>query len=184
MNNPYIGITDFTNAEQVRDMLSVFTHPHRRLHVGVMMSYKTLHGISSKNTGVFPENTMIRDIFFPHKQLMCTVHYVDFNRGKTNLVRYPLENAIGFGGPHMNALQLDMTWPDPSAVADAIAASGKISRSFSKLVPLHLMRSIMISLPYCKNCSSTRVSSPMFYSTKAWVKDCLLTMNFLLPTFE
>ena len=49
---PYVGITDFTNYGQVQHMLEVFQsnlkrEQDRRLHIGVMMSRKTLNGIAS-----------------------------------------------------------------------------------------------------------------------------------------
>jgi hypothetical protein len=59
MRIPYVGITDFTTFEQVKHMLTVFNKnleqgQSRRLHVGVMMSYKTLHGMETKWTEAFP----------------------------------------------------------------------------------------------------------------------------------
>jgi len=58
--NPYIGITDFTNLEQVLKMSRVFAAhlprgSNRKLHIGVMMSHKTLHNIPNRWQNVFPQ---------------------------------------------------------------------------------------------------------------------------------
>lgn len=125
MNNPYIGITGFTNADQVRLMLDTFQRnkrlgSKRKLHVGVMMSFNTLHGLKSRYTESFPKSTAIRDIFpaGSRDEVMNCLHYAD-HRHDPNL-RYPLKNAIGFGGPNMNALQLDAVWPDPDEILEAL----------------------------------------------------------------
>jgi hypothetical protein len=132
MNNPYIGITGFTNADQVRLMLDTFQRnkrmgSQRKLHIGVMMSFNTLHGLPSRYTDSFPKNTAIRDIFpaGPQSEIMNCVHYAD-HRHDPNL-RYPLQNAIGFGGPHMNALQLDAVWPDPDEIQEALCGHDHIT---------------------------------------------------------
>lgn len=56
----YIGITDFTDVAQATAMKEVFSRlkdqkTNRILHVGVMMSYKTLHGLPTKWTDAFPK---------------------------------------------------------------------------------------------------------------------------------
>ncbi len=118
MGVPYIGITDFINYEQVKRMLAVFKanstpKQNRRLHIGVMMSYKTLHNIDSKWTEVFPQKEIIREIFCSSETMNC-LHYADY-RGID--VSQSLLQAINFGGTGINALQLDMIWPDPSHIA-------------------------------------------------------------------
>jgi hypothetical protein len=135
---PYIGITDFTTPEQVRRMLKVFrdNRPEgskRRLHVGVMMSYKTLHDIETQWAKVFPSKEKILKIFTPPEGLdsfnrpndmndwMFTLHYADYNN-PSDLFK-DLMNALQYVGPFVNALQLDMPWPDPVAIANAVQAS-------------------------------------------------------------
>lgn len=126
MHIPYVGITDFMTFEQVQRMLVAFNgnlapEQNRRLHVGVMMSYKTLNGFKTKWTKAFPPKETIADIFSSNKTMNC-LHYADYDAIDVfqNLVR-----AIEFGGIGINALQLDMVWPDPEHVASAIHASGK-----------------------------------------------------------
>ncbi len=122
---PYIGITDFLSFEQVARMLTVFNahNPQgsmRRLHVGVMMSYKTLHGIETKWSKAFPPKEAIASIFGSEETYNC-LHYADYdhmpNLGET------LYRAIGYGGIGINAIQLDMPWPDPRQIVHGVHMS-------------------------------------------------------------
>jgi hypothetical protein len=124
---PYIGITDFTCFEQVKEMLKVFSanKPQNldcQLHVGVMMSYKTLNGIPSKWQKAFPQKEKIADIFASQETYNC-LHFADYDN-------YPdldktLARALSYGGNNLNALQLDMVWPDPGQIARGVGASKK-----------------------------------------------------------
>lgn len=121
---PYIGITDFTNFEQVQEMLHIFEvyQPHesnRKLHVGVMMSYKTLNELPNKWQQVFPPKETVADIFSSEETYNC-LHYVDYENNpqlEKNIFR-----AICFGGQGIRALQLDMIWPDPTELKKGIKA--------------------------------------------------------------
>jgi len=122
---PYIGITDFMTFEQVRKMLAVFkTHlrqgSQRLLHVGVMMSYKTLHGIETKWSKAFPAKEAIVDIFTSDDVYNC-LHYADYDHNSD--LGNTLARAISHGGIGINAMQLDMIWPDPGQVAHGVHTS-------------------------------------------------------------
>jgi len=126
MHIPYVGITDFMTFEQVQRMLATLkanlgSGQNRRLHVGVMMSYKTLHGIETKWTKAFPPKEAIADIFSSDETMNC-LHYADYEAID---VFQSLAQAISFGGIGINALQLDMVWPDPGHVASAVHVSRK-----------------------------------------------------------
>jgi len=123
--NPYIGITDFTDFEQVEKMLKIFTalQPQgftRKLHVGVMMSLKTLRGYRSKWQSIFPPKESIADIFSSDETYNC-LHYADYASDRTEAK--DIYNAIHYGEIGIHALQLDMTWPDPGQVASGVHAS-------------------------------------------------------------
>lgn len=128
MNIPYIGITDFTEFAQVEKMLSVFNNKKgilvpRRLHVGVMMSYKTLNGIETKWSKAFPKNESIAEIFSSKdKETMNCLHYADYENinFEENLTK-----AISFGGEGINAIQLDMVWPDRKILKKVISGFKK-----------------------------------------------------------
>lgn len=122
---PYIGITDFMTIEQVEKMFCVFRNHRppgskRQLHVGVMMSRKTLRGYGSKWAAVWPPKEKIADIFGLEDVYNC-LHYADYEYD-----HHPCENllkAISCGGIGLDAIQLDMIWPEPADIAGAIHLS-------------------------------------------------------------
>jgi hypothetical protein len=125
--NPYIGITDFMNFQQVQQMLAVFkTHvpagSKRKLHVGVMMSYKTLHGLPTKWEKAFPDKDEIAKIFWSDKTYNC-LHYADYD-WRPNLWD-SITKALFYGGCGIHALQLDVIWPEPVQIANGVHASRK-----------------------------------------------------------
>ena len=124
---PYVGITDFTSFEQVTRMLEVFqnhnpSESQRQLHVGVMMSFKTLNGIETKWSKAFPPKETIADIFGSDDVYNC-LHYADYVHN-TDFFK-DLARAIGYGGIGIHAVQLDMVWPDPGQVASGVHTSRK-----------------------------------------------------------
>ncbi len=126
MKTPYIGITDFMTFEQVQRMLATFNAnlrpgQNRRLHVGVMMSHKTLHGLETRWKDAFPPKESIAEIFGSPETMNC-LHYAD-HKGVD--IFDSLSQAIAFGGDGINALQLDMTWPHPHHTEEAIQQSRK-----------------------------------------------------------
>lgn len=129
--NPWIGITDFMNQDEVRDMLEIFSYlvsekPEMRhkLMVGVMMSYKTLRGERTRWAEIFPPKETIADIFLRHKHALNTLHYVDYEGID---VSNALSEAITLGGMAINAIQLDMIWPDPDKIVTAVAGKKGLS---------------------------------------------------------
>jgi len=127
MYTPYIGITDFLNYDQVKKMLAVFKSNQqpgsvRKLHVGVMTSYKILHEIQTKWSKAFPSKESIASIFCSDDVYNC-LHYADYDNH--TCVWKDLSQAISYGGLGINALQLDMIWPDPWDISEGVKSSGK-----------------------------------------------------------
>lgn len=119
MKVPYIGITGFTSPDQVRTMRNVLRNmPSRHLlGVGVMMSRRTMCGLESKYTDVFPKNETVANIFVPEKDVFSKLHYADyFNESDTN----DFERALTYAGPNVHAIQFDMIWPDPGSIKSVI----------------------------------------------------------------
>ena len=89
-----------------------FSH---QLMVGVMMSRKTLNDIPSKWSKIFPHKDSLSEIFIPDERVVNTIHYADYEVGVTCdlALSETLERVVTYGGPHLNAIQLDMIWPDP-----------------------------------------------------------------------
>lgn len=125
--SPYIGITDFMSREQTLSALDKFYslnrgHLPHKLMIGVMMSYKTLHGLPTKWTAAFPSNDQIADIFVANPLALNTLHYADYTNTD---VCNSLTRAIEYGGDNIEAIQLDMVWPDPDDISNAVQRSGK-----------------------------------------------------------
>jgi len=123
----YIAITDFQDSGQVSRMLGVFKkylppHSKRKLHVGVMASYKTLHGLPTEWSKVFAPKEKIAKIFSCDQTYNC-LHYASFS-GEDHLSE-SISKAVFYGGRGIDAIQLDMTWPDPGQIAQGLDASSK-----------------------------------------------------------
>jgi len=127
---PYVGITDFMDVKEVASMAKVFSSHkpnnfQHKLHVGVMMSYKTLHAWTTKWESAFPRKETIPSIFdgdYANDVMYC-LHYADSQK-RSDLWK-SLGLAIMYGGQHMHALQLDLVWPDRYQIFAAITDSGR-----------------------------------------------------------
>ncbi|PCI28050.1 hypothetical protein COB55_04530 [Candidatus Wolfebacteria bacterium] len=87
-----------------------------------MMSYKTLRKIPGRYADVFPSKEKIASIFRSGRTYNC-LHYASYD-GESDLVK-SLTDAISWGGIGMDALQLDMTWPEAGDIASVVHASQK-----------------------------------------------------------
>lgn len=120
MPQSYIGITDFMTRDQVFRMLDVLRanrpmYWNRRLGVGVMMSWKTLHDRPTKWSSAFPRKENIADIFVKDKDAFNVLHYADY---EGHPVTENMERVVAWGGENLDAIQLDMIWPDSGEVKD------------------------------------------------------------------
>jgi hypothetical protein len=120
MNMPYIGATDFVTREQVERAKATITVPNRRLHVGVMTSYKVLNGQPSKWADVWLKPHQIQELFQDDGSYNV-IHYADY--GHSDGQRAPttvldLVKAWDMCGAYVHAIQLDMVWPVPSLIME------------------------------------------------------------------
>lgn len=126
---PYIGICDFMNFEQVKAMLDVFNANlpagvERKLHVGAMMSYKTLNGLPTKWEAVFPRKEDIATIFSSDETYNCLHYVADDMRDDRELWRNMAIAISPYGGIGIHAIQLDrVVWPDPLQIFNGIHTS-------------------------------------------------------------
>lgn len=135
-NRPYIGITDFTDANQAADMRQILDAEgsDRLLHVGVMMSRKTLHSLPTKWAGVFPDKEQVRHIFVRREGVLNVLHYADYD-GLTTLD--DLTSAADYAGPDVDALQLDMIWPDPHMLYEVKRHGMKTGRKLKFIIQVN-----------------------------------------------
>lgn len=122
MNMPYIGVTDFTTHSQVKEAIDcLLPWTDRRLHVGVMISYKTLNGIAT-STGwenIWLKEEQMHQVFKKHKgehhqDQFNVIHYADYpdQSGKIATTFDDLVRAVQYAGPDVDGIQLDMVWPN------------------------------------------------------------------------
>ena len=112
MNTPYIGITDFTNTAETREVLSAKPmNTPRKLHVGVMTSYKFLHGQNTKWRDIWLKPYENRLLFQEHPRTYNVIHYADYDPNPPTTYA-DLVLAVASGGNQIQAIQLDMVWPD------------------------------------------------------------------------
>ena len=113
---PYIGLIDFTTRQQAVAMAAALNkeqlkHPLRNpkvLHIGQMMSAKTLNNLETEWAKIWLPKEKIADVFIPG-QTLNTLHFAD---GTSTDVLRNLIKAVQFCGSELNAIQLDMTWPE------------------------------------------------------------------------
>lgn len=130
----YIGLADFKNFNEVTRILKVFraNRPpslNCQIHVGAMMSRKTLLGLPSKSAAVFPPKEEMADIFagddvVPDDVMNC-LHYADLSDRANDDLHALLYHAINYCGLGITAIQLDMTWPEAAEIGNAVHASRK-----------------------------------------------------------
>lgn len=131
----YIGITDFETRQQAHTMANVLaTHTKKMknppvLMVGIMMSFKTLWDISSEWTSVWPAKERLDEIFpeYDTPGILNTLHYADFHDPAgwppEKDLFHSLFRAMDYARNNLHAIQLDMTWPDPGHIANAVHAT-------------------------------------------------------------
>lgn len=117
-HKPYVGLCDIPDADFARATLAAFDAcggpaTGRRVMIGVMTSYKRLCGLPTKWSAIYPPPDEIASIFVSHPSAMNTVHYADYDGID---IEDSIEMATRFGGPLMDAIQLDMIWPDPAVL--------------------------------------------------------------------
>lgn len=127
-SRPYIGITDFAKSDQVLAMMTVLLRKKsakskHMLKAGVMMSRKTLSGASTKNAAFYPKNEQVAGIFGTISAIYPSVynclHYEDPDY---MTVYRDLLKAVGYAGPYLDALQLDIAWPNPAMISAFLSA--------------------------------------------------------------
>lgn len=129
MYRPLIGITDVATPEQIQMLLAVMNEhgpigtDSPLLHVGVMVSKKSLAGIPTKYDDVWPKLADIPQIFsINDPRLYTCIHYADYEDETTPEM---LAQVVTHGGPNLSSIQLDMPWPDPSLIRQGIKEGQK-----------------------------------------------------------
>lgn len=128
MNTPYIGVTDFVFSSHV-DVIKELIPPwvDRRLHVGAMMSHKTLHGIPT-STGwekIWLNQMGLGALFYTKDDplIFNVLHYADYpENGIVKTTPRDVIKAVDIAGPCVQGLQLDMIWPSKKLINEVKGA--------------------------------------------------------------
>jgi hypothetical protein len=118
MKKPYIGVTDFKSLDQINQALTCIPpEANRRLHVGLMCSWKTINDVPTATgwENIWPTPEEIHSMFLRRHEVYNVIHYADYD-DRSNLV--DLMRAVDRCGHNaVDAIQLDMKWPDPKLLS-------------------------------------------------------------------
>lgn len=118
---PYIGITGFTHAREVEHFFShasllgsPIRFTNRKIMIGVLASSKTLAGKINRWPQRYPPVENIHSIFGCRSEVINLIHYSTDNPA---VVYEDLVSITEIGGPYVDGVQLNMTWPASDAIA-------------------------------------------------------------------
>lgn len=132
----YTGVCDVIDPDDVRAMLAELrgsrADRNRRLMIGVMTHPAVINPSASMSEEVrqaiqseFPTIEDLSRGFIDDPDVMNTIHYADLygpdgprKAGEAPNVLTNLEKCVEYGGPNLNAIQLDIAWPDPDALKE------------------------------------------------------------------
>ena len=105
----YIGVTGFTERNQVNAALDVMRTSDKWLMAGVLVSYKTLNGKLASNPKRYPKIEDVRNIL----DVVGLKRYVHYNTRETGMLYDQLMKLYDVVGEDiLSGIQLNMVWPD------------------------------------------------------------------------
>jgi|GEM_PF-721556 len=125
MKSSYFGITGFVSSEEMQKFLRALElksngksirqfvqELNRKIMIGILVSKRSLDGRGASNPWRYPDPQIIKDIFVDDPLFLNTIHYTsddwqDLPEQLEKLVRL---------SPAINAIQLNMAWPDPDYI--------------------------------------------------------------------
>lgn len=116
MQQPYIGITGFTQLHEVAEILRLMPYENTHLlMVGVLVNGALLR-LGCENTNKrFAKTKNIKDIFIYNPKVLNIIHYC--NSSQKNMFS-DLERLIEISGPNLHGFQLNMRWPNISILKE------------------------------------------------------------------
>lgn len=120
---PYIGITGFTEMQQVLNLLHlVRPETGYRLMVGLLVSHKTLKGLPAKFPNRYPPLARLNGVFVDDPR---TVNLAHFNSKTREGLADELAIVNDLCSPLLQGFQLNMTWPLNSELERARELCGR-----------------------------------------------------------
>lgn len=132
----YTGVCDVVNPDDVKVMLAELRNSRadsqRRLMVGVMTHPAVINpdaqipiAVRADIQAEFPTVEQLSAGFIDDPDVMNTIHYADLygpngprKAGEAPDVLRNLELCVEHGGPNLDAIQLDLVWPDPEILKE------------------------------------------------------------------
>lgn len=127
---PYIGITGFTKPDEVASALQSFpNHPHRRLMIGVLATWKSLRGIPMKPRWQkqVPDPTAIPSLLSNDARAVNLVHF-STEEGQESTILADLCRIHELAGPFFQGFQLNLAWPEVRPLDEYRTAVGRVYR--------------------------------------------------------
>lgn len=113
---PYVGVTGYTSASQVEHSLKFVPEDSvRKLMVGVLVSSKTLEGLTNSYKHRYPPIGTVKDIFLDDPRCLNLIHYN--TKDAPNLVSQVLKLAE-LAGDNCHGFQFNIRWPDIDHLAE------------------------------------------------------------------
>ncbi len=120
----YSGVCDVISPEQARAMAEELRknrkNPDRKVMIGSMAGHFTLRPDKDdpgEQRSVFPSREEISKGFTDDPDVLNTVHFADLYRPREVQTLFgDLELVVKYGGEHLHAIQLDVTWPNPEDI--------------------------------------------------------------------
>ncbi len=113
----YVGITGFKSSEEVSSALSeverISPESNRKLMVGVLMSSKTLAGMSNKWPNRYPVKEELPSVFVQHPRALGLVHYNTADPDDLLGQMWNVAKLCSMKYPAMSGFQLNVAWPKP-----------------------------------------------------------------------
>ncbi len=117
---PYVGICDVANTSESQWILEEYQKVRavtceRLLKIGVVTSLNIIRGTPRQKGWEVPllDRDQLGNVFIHSPELLNMIHFPDF-AGESTVEDWL--TAVTLCGPHVNAIQFDMTWPDPLAI--------------------------------------------------------------------
>lgn len=106
---PYIGVTGVFTAHEINHLLrAVPATATRPLMAGVLVSSKTLAGMTNKYPRQFPPVEKIPSIFCGQSRTLRLLHY---STDEPETLSTQLLRLSRIAGPYLDGFQLNVTWP-------------------------------------------------------------------------
>lgn len=106
---PYIGVTGVFTADEINHLLqTVPATATRPLMAGVLVSSKTLAGMTNKYPRRFPPVEKIPSIFCGQSRALRLIHY---STDEPETLARQLLRLSRIAGPYLDGFQLNVAWP-------------------------------------------------------------------------